>query len=123
MSACIAASRQTNYAYRHRRTRVQRLAAGRPRRRSSKTDQETTVPKSRVRTKAVYTPPPRTSKAKVSPPWLVPTMLGSLIVGLVWIVIFYVSQEDLPVKAFGPGNLVIGFGFLVAGVVLSTRWR
>ena len=41
------------------------------------------MPKSRVRSKAVYTPPPRTSKAKVSPPWLVPTMLGSLIVGLV----------------------------------------
>jgi hypothetical protein len=123
VSARIAAFRQTNYAYRHRRTRVQRLAAGHTRRRSSKTDQETTVPKSRVRSKAVYTPPPRTSKAKVSPPWLVPTMLGSLIVGLVWIVIFYVSQSDLPVKAFGPGNLVIGFGFLVAGVVLSTKWR
>jgi hypothetical protein len=86
-------------------------------------DQETTVPKSRVRSKAVYTPPPRSSKAKVSPPWLVPTMLGSLIVGLVWIVIYYVSQQNLPVKVFGAGNLVIGFGFLVVGVVLSTKWH
>jgi hypothetical protein len=82
-----------------------------------------TVPKSRVRSKAVYTPPPRSSKAKVSPPWLVPTMLGSLIIGLVWIVLFYVSQEKLPVSAFGPGNLVIGFAFLVGGVVLATRWH
>jgi Cell division protein CrgA len=86
-------------------------------------DQETTVPKSRVRSKAVYTPPPRSSKAKVSPPWLVPAMLGSLIVGLVWIVIYYVSQQDLPIKVFGAGNLVIGFGFLVVGVVLSTKWH
>jgi Cell division protein CrgA len=86
-------------------------------------DQETTVPKSRVRSKAVYTPPPRSSKAKVSPPWLVPSMLGSLIVGLVWIVIYYVSQQNLPIKVFGAGNLVIGFGFLVAGVVLSTKWH
>ena len=28
------------------------------------------MPKSRVRSKAVYTPPPRSAKAKVSPPWL-----------------------------------------------------
>jgi len=81
------------------------------------------VPKSRVRSKAVYTPPPRSAKAKVSPPWLVPAMLGSLIIGLVWIVIFYVSQQAWPIGALGAWNLVIGFAFLVGGVVLSTRWR
>lgn len=81
------------------------------------------MPKSRTRSKAVYTPPPRSSKVKVSPPWLLPAMLGSLIVGLVWIVIFYVSQEKWPVSALGAWNLVIGFGFLVFGVVLSTRWH
>jgi hypothetical protein len=81
------------------------------------------VPKSRVRSKAVYTPPPRSAKAKVSPPWLLPTMLASLIVGLVWIVVFYVSQEKWPVSVLGAWNLVIGFVFLVFGVVLSTRWH
>jgi hypothetical protein len=81
------------------------------------------VPKSRVRSKAVYTPPPRSAKAKVSPPWLAPTMVGCLIVGLVWIVVFYVSSEKLPIGAMGPWNLVVGFVFLVGGVVLSTKWR
>jgi Cell division protein CrgA len=81
------------------------------------------VPKSRVRSKAVYTPPPRSAKAKFSPPWLAPTMLGSLGVGLVWVVVFYVSQQKYPISALGPWNLVIGFVFLVAGVVLATRWR
>ncbi len=81
------------------------------------------MPKSRVRSKAVYTPPPRSAKAKVSPPWLAPTMLGCLLVGLVWIVIFYVSQEKLPIGALGAWNLVIGFVFLVSGVVLSTKWH
>ena len=44
--------------------------------------QETTVPKSRVRDKKVYTPPERIAKSKVSPRWLVPTMIGCLLVGL-----------------------------------------
>ncbi len=81
------------------------------------------MPKSRVRPKAVYTPPPRSSKAKVSPPWLVPTMLGSLIIGLAWIVLYYVSSEKLPISALSGWNLVVGFAFLVCGVVLATRWH
>ena len=81
------------------------------------------MPKSRTRTKSVYTPPQRSSKAKVSPRWLVPTMLGTLLVGLAWIATFYVSGSSLPVSALGSWNLVVGFGFLVGGVVLSTRWH
>ena len=81
------------------------------------------MPKSRVRDKAVYTPPKRSAKAKVSPTWLAPTMVGSLILGLAWIVVFYVSSNNLPIKAFGQGNLVVGFAFIIGGVVLSTRWH
>jgi len=50
-------------------------------------------------------------------------MLGSLVIGLVWIVIFYVSQQKLPVSALGAWNLVIGFVFLVGGVILATKWQ
>ena len=67
------------------------------------------MPKSRVRSKAVYTPPPRSAKAKVSPPWLVPAMLGSLILGLIWIIVFYVSQQSWPIGGLGGWNLVVGF--------------
>jgi hypothetical protein len=81
------------------------------------------VPKSRVRSKTVYTPPPRSAKAKVSPPWLVPTMLGSLIFGLVWIIVFYVSQQSYPIGAIHGWNLVVGFGFVVGGLGLATRWH
>lgn len=81
------------------------------------------MPKSRTRSKAVYTPPPRAAKGKVSPRWLAPTMLGTLLIGLVWIVIFYVSNDEWPVRAIGPGNLVVGFAFIVVGLVLATRWR
>jgi hypothetical protein len=81
------------------------------------------VPKSRTRSKTVYTPPQRSSKAKVSPRWLAPTMLGCLLVGLAWIATFYVSGGSFPVSALNSWNLVVGFGFLVSGVVLSTKWH
>jgi hypothetical protein len=86
--------------------------------------QEKTVPKSRVRKKSVYTPPPRTAKAKFSPPWLAPAMLTALILGLAWIAVFYVTGGNIPgMRTIGDWNLVVGFGFIIFGVVLSTKWR
>jgi hypothetical protein len=83
------------------------------------------VPKSRVRKKSVYTPPPtRSARRKVSPVWLAPTMIGCLILGLAWIALYYVTQADMPVlSALGGWNLVCGFALIVAGVVLATKWH
>jgi hypothetical protein len=82
------------------------------------------VPKSRVRSKAVYTPPKRTAKAQVSPRWLVPTMLASLLLGLVWISLYYVTGGSNPLQTWaGAWNLVIGFVFIIVGVALATKWR
>ena len=81
------------------------------------------MPKSRVRSKAVYTPPPSRAKSKVSPPWLVPTMLGLLIVGLAWIALYYVTGGNLPISALGAWNLAVGFTLIIGGVALSTKWR
>src|ERR1022692_294145 len=83
-----------------------------------------TVPKSRVRSKAVYTPPPRSTKAKVSPRWLAPTMVGCLLLGLAWIALFYVTEGSTPVQQpLGDWNLVLGFGFIIASVMLASRWQ
>lgn len=83
--------------------------------------------KSKVRKKAVYTPPQRSQKAAVSPRWLVPTMLFLWLAGLVWIATFYVTAStatDVPLMSdLGNWNLGIGFGSIILGVILSTRWR
>jgi hypothetical protein len=50
-------------------------------------------------------------------------MLGCLVLGLAWIAVFYVTQGSLPVSALSDWNLVIGFVFIISGVVLSTKWR
>jgi hypothetical protein len=85
------------------------------------------VAKSKVRKKAVYTPPQRSQKLQVSPRWVAPAMVGSLLVGLAWIATFYVtaaSSKNLPVlTTLGNWNLLIGFSLIIAGVVLSTKWR
>ncbi len=81
------------------------------------------MPKSRVRKKTVYTPPPRSSKSQVSPPWLVPVMVGCLVLGLAWIAVYYVSGQKLPISALQNWNLVVGFALIVAGTMLATKWR
>ena len=82
------------------------------------------MPKSRVRQKAVYTPPPtRSAKKRVSPPWVAPLMVGLFVVGIVWLILFYVSNNAIPVQALGNWNLLVGFGFIVAGFGVSTQWR
>ena len=83
------------------------------------------MPKSRVRKKPVYTPPPtRSPKRKVSPVWLAPTMVACLMLGLAWIALYYVTNGGPSwMSPLGVGNLICGFGLIVAGVVLSTQWR
>ena len=82
------------------------------------------MPKSRVRKKAVYTPPPRSVRARVSPPWLAPTMVACLVLGLVWIALFYLTNNQIPgMSALGDWNMVVGFALIIGGVALATRWR
>jgi hypothetical protein len=50
-------------------------------------------------------------------------MLGCLLLGLAWISTYYISSQGLPVQALGAWNLVVGFGFIVSGVALSTKWH
>jgi len=85
------------------------------------------VPKSRIRKKADYTPPPaakQTTSIKLnSRAWVAPVMLAMFIIGLAWIVVFYVSDGSLPIDALGNWNIVVGFGFIAAGFGVSTQWK
>jgi hypothetical protein len=87
--------------------------------------QEAVVPKSRVRKRTVYTPPPsKTARKKVSAPWVGPGIVVCLVVGLAWIAVYYITQGSVPgMSTLGSWNLVVGFAFIIAGVTLSTRWR
>jgi hypothetical protein len=84
------------------------------------------VPKSRIRKKADFTPPPSKNAGAIklsNRGWVAPLMLAFFVVGLAWIVLFYVTRGDLPVDAFGNWNIVVGFGFIAGGFVVSTQWK
>ncbi|MDQ1616810.1 MAG: hypothetical protein QOJ60_2749 [Actinomycetota bacterium] len=83
------------------------------------------MPKSRIRRRSAFTPPPERTKAvRVgSPRWLVPLMVGSMIAGLVWVVVYYVTQTEWPIQSLGNWNMLIGFALIAFGFGLSTRWK
>ncbi len=58
-----------------------------------------------------------------TPRWVVPVMLGSFIIGLIWIVAYYIAPDAPVLKDLGWWNVLIGFGFLSIGFVTATRWR
>jgi len=58
-----------------------------------------------------------------NPVWFKPLMLGFMIVGLLWIVVFYVSQSQFPIPQLGAWNILVGFGIAFIGFLMTTRWR
>jgi hypothetical protein len=81
------------------------------------------VPISRIRRKKAFTPPPAKGPVRVgSPRWLVPLMVALFLVGLLWIVVYYVSSGSYPLD-IAAWNIVVGFGFIAVGFVLSTQWK
>jgi hypothetical protein len=90
------------------------------------------VPKSKVRKKSVYTPPEgvlpsraaRARAAEPSPRWYAILMVALMLIGLLWIVVYYVAGDQIPLMvSLGAWNFTIGFGAMVAGLVMSMRWR
>ena len=58
-----------------------------------------------------------------NPTWFVPVMLGLMIFGLIWVVVYYLSAGQFPISAWHNWNLLIGFAFIIAGFLMTTRWR
>ena len=77
----------------------------------------------RRKKKATYTPPPESSQPKESPPWWVPTAVALMIVGMLWVVVTYIIQAAGPIPGIGNLNLAVGFVVLLAGFLMTLRWR
>ena len=58
-----------------------------------------------------------------NPVWFKPIMFGLMLIGLAWILTFYVSSSQLPVAALGSWNIAVGFGIMFVGFLMTTRWK
>jgi hypothetical protein len=55
--------------------------------------------------------------------WFKPIMFGFMLLGLAWIIVYYLSQGSWPIPGINEANIAIGFGFLIIGFFMTTRWR
>ncbi len=53
-------------------------------------------------------------------------MLGCFLIGLVWIVLYYITGADVTLPLLtdlGQYNLMVGIGFMAVGFVYATHWE
>jgi len=60
---------------------------------------------------------------RITPRWWVATMITLMVLGLVWVVTFYLSSSRYPVPGWDNWNLLAGFGLIIVGFAMTTRWR
>lgn len=88
------------------------------------------MPKSKVRKKndapvrahtAAATP---TKVLAPSPAWYPIVMASVLVLGLAYLVVYYLAGQSVPVmQHIGGWNLGIGFAIMLIGLVMAVRWR
>ena len=89
------------------------------------------MPKSKVRKKTVYTPPPGEGRSRTpvkvagpTHPVYIAVMLGLMLLGLAWLVVNYLAGDKIGfMMALGAWNFVIGFALIVVGLLMTMRWR
>jgi hypothetical protein len=67
----------------------------------------------------------------LNPVWFKPVMFGFMIVGLIWIITYYVTSAQFPLGGalneaglnVGNWNILIGFGIAMVGFMMTTRWK
>lgn len=60
-----------------------------------------------------------------SPRWIAPAMVACFLIGLIYVVVFYLAGPDIPLmRDLSPLiNVSIGFAFVAVGFILATKWR
>ncbi|WP_336660120.1 cell division protein CrgA [Leucobacter sp. USHLN153] len=60
-----------------------------------------------------------------NPVWFKPVMFGFMLLGLLWIVLYYVTSTtlQLPVPAFGNSNILVGFALVIIGFLMTPWWK
>ena len=87
------------------------------------------MPKSKVRKKNDFTVnqvsrTPVKVKTGPSSVWFVVFFCGLMLIGLAWLLVFQLASTSLPwMSDLGAWNYAIAFAFMIAGLLLTMRWR
>ncbi|AWB80953.1 cell division protein CrgA [Corynebacterium yudongzhengii] len=59
-----------------------------------------------------------------TPIWYKVIMFGLMLLGLAWIVVFYLAAGMIPFMVeLGAWNYAIGFGLFIVGLLMTMGWR
>lgn len=64
-----------------------------------------------------------TDGIELSPSWWAPTFVTLMLIGLVWLVVVYMTGFKYPIPGAGNWNVVAGFAFMFTGFLMTLRWR
>ena len=88
------------------------------------------MPESRTRKsaaekqKAAAEAKPKKFKAPASRRWVPPTFIAVGLLGVAWLIVFYIAGYQIPfMAALGNWNILIGMGGMAAAFALATLWR
>ncbi|MDP9091957.1 MAG: cell division protein CrgA [Actinomycetota bacterium] len=87
------------------------------------------MPKSKVRKKSDAPLRPSsggttTKTVTPSPSWYPVVMGVILVIGLAYLVVYYLAGQSVPImKDLSGWNFGVGFGVMLVGLVMAVRWR
>ena len=58
-----------------------------------------------------------------SPRWWAPVSVTLMIIGLLYIIVYYISGAKYPIGAIGNWNLGVGVGVAMVGFLMLLRWK
>jgi len=88
----------------------------------SKVRKKSDVPSSAARTQAL-TPSGSSRAMRPSPAWYPIVMAAVLVIGLAYIVVYYLAPDVPFMKDLGAWNFAVGFGVMIVGLMMAVRWR
>ncbi len=90
------------------------------------------MPKSKVRKKPESSAPRSSGvatsavarAAAPSPTWYPIVMTLILVLGLAYLVVYYLAGNSIPfMHSLGAWNFAVGFGIMIVGLMMAVRWR
>jgi len=95
------------------------------------------VPKSKVRKKVATSVASSSTQANAtayqstrvkvagpSGPVYIGIMLGLMVLGLLWLVVYYLWGPNISfMNSLGSWNFAVGFALMIAGLLMTMRWR